>query len=187
MKLTPTQAATRWKKSKATLYNKMNAGELSFEIVKRDKRDKRLIDVSELIRVFGTEEEQEHVEVGKHLKIPNDQVSILLADRITDLKAEVDYLKAQLADQKATYEARIQWLEKALEAKEGEALESLKAVQSSVGRLLEDKREDAEVLAPTDSKDVLKTSAEPEIKPEQKAEPKKKKGMLFRMIEAALD
>lgn len=183
MKLTPTQAATRWKKSKATIYNKMNAGELSCEIVKAGKRSKRLIDVSEMIRVFGTEEEQEHTEVGKHLKIPSDQVSILLADRITDLKSEVDYLKAQLADQKTTYEARIQWLEKALEAKEGEALESLKAVQSSVGRLLEDKREEPEVFTPVEVKEEPKI----EVEPEQKAEPKKKKGMLFRMIEAALD
>lgn len=180
MKLTPTQAATRWKKSKATIYNKMNAGELSCEIVKAGKRSKRLIDVSELIRVFGTEEEQEYTEVGKHPKIPSDQVSILLADRITDLKSEVDYLKGQLADQKATYEARIQWLEKALEAKEGEALESIKAVQSSVGRLLEDKREEPEVLKAVEAKE------EPE-KIEQKPEPKKKKGMLLRMFEAALD
>lgn len=58
MKLSPTQAAARWKKSKATIYNKLNDGEMSCEVVKSGQRTKRLIDVSELVRVFGPEDEQ---------------------------------------------------------------------------------------------------------------------------------
>lgn len=104
-----------------------------------------------------------------------------MTDRINDLKSEIDHLKQQLTEQKNTYESRIKWLERQLESKEAEALEGIKDVQKQVIKLLEHKGDvivlPEEVEAP-----------EPEIvEPERKIEPKKKKGRLWRVLEAALD
>lgn len=188
MKLTVTQAAKRWKKSKGTIYAKIENGIMSCTIDDTTaKRPRKLIDVSELVRVFGPEDQQEGSGNDFQGTYPQDPISIILTERINDLKAELDYAKEQLAEQKSTYEARIRWLESALQEKEREALEGISSIKDSVGRLLEHDANRPEAVQ------VLRETAEPE-KPEPIAppepvaeEPKKRKGILHRMIEAALD
>lgn len=186
MKLTITQAAKRWKKSKGTLYSRIDSGSLSYTIDDSNpKRKRKLIDVSELIRVFGPEDQQTISKSGAQDTFPADPMNSLMVERLNDTKAAMEYLKKQLEEQKNTYEARIKWLERALEAKETELSESMKEMQGSIQKLLEHQSDTTEVLKENVSIDV---QPEPEIvEPERKIEPKKKKGRLWRVLEAALD
>jgi len=169
----------------------MGAGKLSYEVVSKGKREKRLIDVAELVRVFGPEDEQDLPESEKKVTYPQDQVSILLTERLNDMKSELDYLKKQLEEQKVSYEARIKWLERELESR-ADASEAIKDIQTSVVKLLEHQSDIKETSKP----EVIVLPQQPEEKfepvqhvekEETKPEPKKKRGVLFRMLEAALD
>lgn len=48
--ISPTTAAKQWKTSKTTVYKLMNDGKLSFNL---NEQGKRVLDVSELVRVLG--------------------------------------------------------------------------------------------------------------------------------------
>jgi hypothetical protein len=130
MKLTPTQAAKRWKKSKATIYNRMNDGTLSFTVEQTGKRPKKYIDVTELLRVWGPEDEQDDTANDNKQTYPSDQINFLLHERIEDLKRENDYLKE-----------RITKLESSNAAKDDKILELLREIQGDFTKLLEDKRQ----------------------------------------------
>jgi len=178
MKLTVTQAAKRWKKSKGTIYARCDNGSLSFTIDDSNPKVKRkLIDVSELIRVFGPEEEQGKLNKEQKEPYPTEAVTSLLIERLNDAKSEIDFLKKQLEEQKDHYEARIRWLEKSLENKE-EAGEIIRDIQTSVVKLLENKSEIQETL----------NTVEPQQEqPNIQREELKKKNVFRRVLEAALD
>lgn len=101
-KVSITQAAKLAKISRSTLYNKyINAGLISVESVE----DKKLIDVSELLRVFGNTLNQDSIIVQDNtiqdsvVHVENtakDRIIKLLEQQLLEAKEREEWLKLQL-------------------------------------------------------------------------------------------
>lgn len=123
MKITVTEAAQEWHVTRQTIYSRINAGELSSETVKRGKRNVRLVEHSEMIRVFGEPGEKRTRQIKPSL--PDAQTQL-----INTLQKQLD-----LANE------RIGKLEGIISAKDEKILELLREIQGDFTKLLEDKRQ----------------------------------------------
>lgn len=89
MKVSPTQAAKTAKVSRATIYNDMKSGKLSFErLANRNTK----IDISELERVYGTLDIAEDKKMSKNVKLDKSSTN-------TERQAgegETDWLRQQI-------------------------------------------------------------------------------------------
>lgn len=101
--LSPTAAAKAWKIGKSTIYKAMNSGELSFTL---DSKGKRVIDHSEMVRVFGEQKKDQYTN-------KNDSGT---NERITDLKESLERQERQQGDYIETLKAQIDSQQKQLEA-----------------------------------------------------------------------
>lgn len=103
------RAAELTGRSKSTIQRAMNAGKLSYE---KDSNDRRVVDVSELDRVFGllpqdTAPKTANVTVQAEIQKAADMVETeRLKLRIKALEDQIDLLKEQLEDTRAQ---RDQW------------------------------------------------------------------------------
>ena len=101
-KVSITQAAKLAKISRSTLYNKyINTGLLSVEVVE----DKKFIDMSELLRVFGCSVSQDSQDVQQTTVLhtqdstentAKDKIISLLEKQLLEAKDREEWLKAQL-------------------------------------------------------------------------------------------
>lgn len=101
------RAAELTGKSKSTIQRAMNSGKLSFEL---DTNDRRIIDVSELDRVFGIQKQEEEKSTDNTQAELERAASMLETERmkmkIRMLEDQLDAAKEQIEDIKAQ---RDQW------------------------------------------------------------------------------
>lgn len=90
-KVGPQRAAEMTGRSKSTIQRAMNTGKLSFEI---DAAGRRVIDVSELERVFGLAAEEETVDVSQAVKAELQRAADMLEGE--RLKMRIRILEDQL-------------------------------------------------------------------------------------------
>lgn len=167
MEISISAAAKEWGVTRQTIYNRIKDGELSS---KKDDKGKRKIEHSEMVRVFG-----EPGQLKKTSKLERTKTSI------------EEELIFTLKEQLAIANRRIDQLEQTIKDKDDKILDLLRELQGDFSRFLEHKPESRpEVIAlPQDE-----TTPEPvkEVKtvkePEQQ---KKKRGLIGRLIVAALD
>ena len=95
-KITVAQAVKLGYSSQATIYRDMHTGELSYE---RNGKNRRLIDVSELTRVYGepqtpppesdTQRECENSQTTPQTHIDKDKIITLLEAQVQDLQEQI--------------------------------------------------------------------------------------------------
>jgi len=112
--LTPTKAAIQWGLHRSVLYEKMKKGELSYTTDKKNNgKERRVIDPSEMIRVFG-EPEIPTSNSEKKIEIRTNAGEIeVYQDFIESLKAQLtekDSLIRKQADLLATKDHQVQTL-----------------------------------------------------------------------------
>lgn len=125
-KISPTQIAKKWKVSRTTVYDKMNSGELSYTTSGKS----RLVDVSEVIRVFGSVQE-------KHTE--KTDVTATLQQQNTDIAQELADIKKELQHQKELFNL----LEKNLSSEQERTVEQKQIIEDYRNRetkLLESNR-----------------------------------------------
>lgn len=160
MKFTVTQAAREWGISKPTIYKRLESGELSAEI---DDKGRRVIDASELARVFGDKKKERKAEST----LPENQREL-----IQNLKDQLSYAQR-----------RIESLEQAVKQKDNEILNLIREVHGTVGKLLE--HDSSKKEQPTVIQVPEYVTPKPPQEPEKK--PEKKRGLFGRVVLAALD
>lgn len=101
------RAAELTGKSKSTIQRAMKNGKLSFEI---DTNDRRVIDVSELERVFGLEKPQQSAAEQEMEKVNTLLENERLKMRVTMLEKQLESAEAQIEDLKGQ---RDQWQKQA--------------------------------------------------------------------------
>jgi len=164
-KITPTAAAKAWRVGKSTIYKAMNSGELSFET---DESQKRVIDPSEMIRVYG--------EPGKARDSKKDDSET--NERIADLK---DALLRQERNQ-GDY---ISSLKDQIEAQQKQ-IESMANAVDRITRLLEHQQQ-AKPEPPQQAELKEVPTIQPQ-QPEPLQQPAKRKKSLFgRLLSAAIE
>lgn len=87
--LSPTAAAKQWKTSKTTIYKLMNDGELSYTL---NEKKKRVLDVSELVRVLGEPERTEKTSIDTM----QDQINRQNNELVQVLKSQVETQQEQI-------------------------------------------------------------------------------------------
>lgn len=95
-KISPTAAAKRWNKSKTTIYKMMNDGELSFSL---NEKEKRVIDVSELVRVLGEPERSQQTTMDamqEQMKRQNDELVQVLKSQVESQQEQIKTLTAAM-------------------------------------------------------------------------------------------
>lgn len=133
-KLTAAQALKTIEVSKATLYRDINSGKVSCEI---DNKGRKVIDTSELIRVYGelkTPKTQETVSRNGSMK-PQET-----GETVSLLKQKIGFLESQLEDSKKREDDLQQQRERLYQERD----KLLGIVENQQIQLLEDKREKPE-------------------------------------------
>jgi len=121
-KISPTAAAKQWSVGKTTIYRLMNDGELSFSL---NEKGKRVLDSSELVRVFGEPERTK-----KHtLEAMQEKVQRQNDDLVQVLKAQVETQNEQLKVLTSAMERFSLQLEHQQPAKQEKEAEHIKHVE----------------------------------------------------------
>lgn len=157
--LTPTEIAKQWRVSKTTVYKYLNKGRMSY---RTDENGHKLVDVSEVLRVFG-----EPVETNK----PSMSIG-LNNELVKELKNRIDSLERKL-------EKRDDQLDK--------LLESLNNVTLRLEDHSEDKSEAIIIPPPSPTSTPELMSEEAITQKPNPEQPKKKRGLFTRLIAAAID
>lgn len=95
-KISPTAAAKQWKTSKTTVYKLMNDGELSYTL---NEKKKRVLDVSELVRVLGEPERTEKTSINAmqdQLKRQNDELVQVLKSQVESQQEQIKTLTSAI-------------------------------------------------------------------------------------------
>ena len=176
-KYSVSDAATLYKKSRATLYKDIKNGVLS-----RDHDG--FIDFSELLRVYGEPFATKHSKRIDTSSIQNINTPEYSDNTVIELKNQIDFLKKQLEkaeDREAKANSRIDTLLTLIEMKPPQANMTTFTDQKSESNMTTDPRPEAE---PKD--DVLTTPVENENKripvPEHMEPEPKKRGFLSRFF-----
>lgn len=169
--LSPTAAAKTWRVGKSTIYKEMNSGSLSYVM---DDKGKRVIDPSEMIRVFGEPHKPKNV-------IKTDTSA---NDRISDLKEALERQDRQQGDYIEALKAQIESQQKQLDA----MTDSI----DRFTRLLEHKTEQETVepiqhVQPIEPTPAAEAPPTPQPEVNQAPPPKKKRSLLSRVLAAAID
>ena len=129
MKVNITQAVKLTGKSRTTLYNHLKSGKLSAEY---DDVQNRLIDISELERVYGSLKKIDGLDsvgkLSKDVKFTQLDSSVLLEQRIQFLQEKVDFLEGELERERSRQRIQVDVLQVQLEKEREEKQKLLEIV-----------------------------------------------------------
>ena len=95
-KISPTAAAKQWNVGKTTIYRLMNDGELSFSL---NDKGKRVLDSSELVRVFGEPERtKKHTAeaMQEQMQRQNDELVQVLKSQVESQQEQIKTLTSAI-------------------------------------------------------------------------------------------
>ena len=180
--LSPTAAAKEWRVGKSTIYREMNSGSLSFSM---DDKGKRVIDLSEMVRVFGEPHQSKAV----------PQSTSEANERIRDLKESLERQDRQYTDQVQLLRDQIQAQGKQLDT-QGKQIDTLIDSINNTSIMLSHQRHQEEEQHKTEGlgAETIKSPPSSEMMPTPQPAPvsvqlppKRKKSFLSRMLAAAIE
>jgi len=143
-KLTVSEAARQWGLSRGLLYKDMHDGKLAYE---KDNRDKKRIDASEMIRLYG--QPVSNVQDGESVTVTNvsgenppslpsnDEMLQTLLKTITESKPDFHSAEVEaLRDHLATLKDQLREKDRQLEARNSEVSALLDQIRDMSNRLL---------------------------------------------------